>query len=259
LLQGNDGGNGDGTAKSAGGGGGAGQAGSSASSVINGGKGGDGVYVAITGASVPYGGGGGGGGYEGGGGPGGVGGGGGGAWRNPLTNAVAGTSNTGGGGGGGTDDDVYPLPKSPFGYQCLYGAGGGSGIVIVRYITSPYEKWRRTHFTEGELADLAISGDDADPDHDNFSNRKEYLAGTIPTNAASVLAFSKIHGESNGIVLRWQSATGKTYSIHVSTNLIMDRFTNSVIGGLPADPPENVYTDTMDRLDRVFYRIGLEP
>jgi hypothetical protein len=140
----------------------------------------------------------------------------------------------------------------------LYGAAGGSGIVIVRYITSPYELWRRTYFTAGELADPEISGDDADPDHDNFSNRKEYLAGTIPTNNASVLVLSTIQRESSGTVLRWQSATGKTYSIHLSTNLIADRFTNSAIGGLLADPPENVYTDTVDRLDRVFFRIGLD-
>ena len=56
----------------------------------------------------------------------------------------------------------------------------------------------------------------------------------------------------------WQSVTGRTYSIRVSTNLIMDRFTNSVIGGLLAYPPENVYTDTVDRLGGVFYRIWLD-
>lgn len=244
------------TTLAGGGGGGANQVGGNGTNTgVRGGQGGVGTSIAITGVSVIYGSGGGGGGYGGPGGAGGVGGGGAGAAAgsgySPATNAVAGRPNTGGGGGGGTDDDI----QTP---RYFYGAAGGSGIVIVRYVTSPYEQWRRAHFTAGELAEPEISGGDADPDHDNFSNLKEYLAGTNPTNAASVLAFSKIEGETGGAVLRWQSATGKTYSIVVSTNPITDLFTNSVITGLLADPPENVYTDTVERIGGVFYRIGLD-
>lgn len=118
--QGNNGGDGSGTtAFGGGGGGGASSVGGNATG-SNGGNGGSGTANTITGASVTYAGGGGGGVFSGtpgtasgGGGAGGAGGGGG--------NGTAGTVNTGGGGGGsGTNAN---------------GGDGGSGIVVVRYLT----------------------------------------------------------------------------------------------------------------------------
>jgi hypothetical protein len=102
-----------------GGGGGAGEAGNTDGQAY----GGDGVAVAITGSSVFYAGGGSGGrdnsatvpGGQGGGGTGG---------QNSGTMATAGTTNTGGGGGGGATSPDYE------------GANGGSGVVILRWLTS---------------------------------------------------------------------------------------------------------------------------
>lgn len=45
---------------------------------------------------------------------------------------------------------------------------------------SPYEIWRRSHFSAGDLADSGISGDLGDPDHDGRPNWLEYGAGSDP-------------------------------------------------------------------------------
>jgi len=100
----------------AGGGGGAGEAGHEASPGI-GGNGGDGLAYSISGSSVYYAGGGGGGSSCANGGSGGLGGGG-----NASSNGLA---NRGGGGGGRRISSVSP-------------GAGGSGIVIIRYLTSDF-------------------------------------------------------------------------------------------------------------------------
>jgi hypothetical protein len=109
---------GDGSVWGQGGGGGAGFPGS-AGSFNNGGNGGDGIASSISGTSTYYAGGGGGG-FDGTGSSGGLGGGGAGS----TTTGTVGTANTGGGGGGGNGNAA----TTP-------GVAGGSGIVIVRYVT----------------------------------------------------------------------------------------------------------------------------
>ena len=120
--QGNPGGTG-GAGNGGGGGGGAGAVGSNAAGANTGGNGGNGLPYSITGYSTYYAGGGGGGSQptqsnN----PGGLGGGGTGDGQNQ--NGGAGVAYTGGGGGGTRSDNVF-----------LIGGTGGSGIVIVRYLT----------------------------------------------------------------------------------------------------------------------------
>jgi len=105
-----------------GGGGGAGAAGGNASGNTNGGPGGIGLSISITGTGVYYAGGGGSGTYNGG--TPGTGGNGGGGAGVVSGNSNSGTPNTGGGGGG-----VGTSAPSMTG-------GGGSGIVILRYSNS---------------------------------------------------------------------------------------------------------------------------
>jgi hypothetical protein len=116
-----------GTGVSGGGGGGAGGAGyfgpATASSGV-GGQGGRGALSEITGTSTFYGGGGGGGSRT----TGGTGGsGGGGAGSSGTGSGTAGTANTGGGGGGSSNSGSTQV-----------GASGGSGVVILRILTTNY-------------------------------------------------------------------------------------------------------------------------
>ncbi len=145
--QGNAGGAGD---VSAGGGGGAGVVGGAGTTVA--GAGGAGSASSISGSSVTYAGGGGGGDDNAGGfgGSGGSGGGGAGA-SSSAGNGTAGTVNTGGGGGGARTD---PYPSGD-------GAAGGSGIVIVRYLTVNYGTLYlgATNTSSADLAEYYVSGD----------------------------------------------------------------------------------------------------
>src|SRR4029079_2522805 len=53
--------------------------------------------------------------------------------------------------------------------------------------SDPYQAWRSANFTAAELANPAITDDNADPDGDSFSNKQEYIAGTNPKDGTSYL------------------------------------------------------------------------
>lgn len=58
-----------------------------------------------------------------------------------------------------------------------------------------------------------------DSDNDGQSNYLEWLAGTDPTNADSVLKLSHAQTQEHGIRLGWTAETGKDYVVLSSTNL----------------------------------------
>jgi glucose/arabinose dehydrogenase len=72
----------------------------------------------------------------------------------------------------------------------------------------------------------------ADPDHDGMSNFEEFWAGTDPLNANSILAINPTSVVINGSVqIRWQTVTGKTYTVQYSSDLISwYNIGNSVLG-----------------------------
>ena len=59
-------------------------------------------------------------------------------------------------------------------------------------------------------------------------------------------------------MLRWQSASNRVYSIWRSAAL-PDGFGLWVATNLPADPPQNAYTDQTDGATIRFYRIEAKP
>ncbi len=58
-----------------------------------------------------------------------------------------------------------------------------------------------------------------DADGDRFTNLQEYLAGTNPRDANSVLRITRVRRQGNDLVLSFLSATGKTYTVERATNL----------------------------------------
>jgi hypothetical protein len=76
-----------------------------------------------------------------------------------------------------------------------------------------YENWRAQFFTHGELQDAEISGEQADPDADGQPNRAEYLSGTHPRDAASVLRLSAKVESGGGVRLVIPVISGRTYSV----------------------------------------------
>lgn len=97
----------------------------------------------------------------------------------------------------------------------------------------------------------------ADPDHDGMSNLAEWIAGTNPTNAASVLRASIVSNNLSGVVVSWSSTAGKTYWLARSTNLLTGFSTINT--NIAATAPTNILTDTAILSGNTrFYRVGVE-
>ena len=129
------------------------------------------------------------------------------------------------GGGGGADSDGDGMPDA---YETTYG--------------------------------FNVSSNDAagDADGDGMSNYGEYRSGTNPTNALSVLRFeAAAPGSPSEITLIWQSASGKLYSILISTDLL-DTVWDVIESNVAAAPPTNTYPVNIDSDGRGYYRIKVE-
>jgi hypothetical protein len=114
--------------------------------------------------------------------------------------------------------------------------------------------WEQQYFGH-----LAGTNPNADADHDGMSNLQEWLAGTNPTNASSVLRLVAIPTNNpNAFVVRWQSVAGKYYWLERSTNLLKG-FNSVVQTNIAATAPTNIVTDTAILPSKTrFYRVGVE-
>ena len=82
-----------------------------------------------------------------------------------------------------------------------------------------YADWAAARFAPDDLADAAVSGPEADPDGDGLNNRQEFLAGTDPWDADSVLQITGIARTDEGLELRWHGVAGRRYRIAVAESL----------------------------------------
>ena len=101
--------------------------------------------------------------------------------------------------------------------------------------------------------------DTVDSDSDKLGDWQEILAGTDPFNPDSVLGIgAAVTGDDPArFVLRWSSVTGRSYRITISTNLLSG-FPVAAYSNIPAAPPVNTYTGTLDPAGLSYYRIELE-
>jgi len=117
------------------------------------------------------------------------------------------------------------------------------------------DDWERYHFGG---TDVPGGGAAEDWDKDRLCNLGEWVAGTNPTDASSVLAFSSIiAGPESTITIRWYSVSNKCYSILKSTDLMVG-FDQIEAANIPADPPENSYTIDRGLAESAFYRIVVD-
>ncbi len=96
-----------------------------------------------------------------------------------------------------------------------------------------------------------------DADHDGMPDANEYIAGTDPTNSASLLTitnFAVTQGAEQTIA--WPSVAGRVYGLACTTNLSENFILLPDATNLPATPPVNVYTNTSGTVSpQSFYRV----
>jgi hypothetical protein len=97
----------------------------------------------------------------------------------------------------------------------------------------------------------------ADVDGDGLLTWQEYVAGTNPTNPASVFNITGRSVNAQGTVIRWSSASNKLYNLSRTTNLLQSFAAVAGATNLPATPPENVFTNSQNDGNAAFYRINV--
>jgi len=109
---------------------------------------------------------------------------------------------------------------------------------------------------------LPIDGsiDYDDDDRDGYDNWREWRAGTDPTNDQSFFRCSLLREDAaaSEVVIRWLSATDRTYRLQHRTNLLNSGFT-ILATNLPGQVDSTSYTDTTSAAEnRRFYRVLVE-
>jgi uncharacterized repeat protein (TIGR03803 family) len=119
--------------------------------------------------------------------------------------------------------DAALTPATTYSYKvAAYDAAGNTSLQSTASSTgtlSLFDDWRKASFTASELLNLNISGPDADPDGDGFSNFQEFKISTLPKSRSSHLRVNSTVLSGNQLTISWPSVIGKVYTIQYSTDL----------------------------------------
>ena len=108
---------------------------------------------------------------------------------------------------------------------------------------------------------LAIDGsaDFTDADGDGVNNYGEWVADTVPTNAASVFRIVSITNGAAGVTVTWWSVATRSYWLERATNLEATSPFQIIATNIPGVAGVQSYTDatTTNRVSG-FYRVGVQ-
>jgi hypothetical protein len=117
------------------------------------------------------------------------------------------------------------------------------------------DRFQRQYFP---LFTASEAGPNTDADGDGFNNQAEYISGTNPTNALSLLKIESVKLDGNGSTLTWQSGAGKRYQIWNRLDVVGDPWQ---IVGSPLTATGNLtsFTDASATNSFRFYRVQALP
>ena len=98
---------------------------------------------------------------------------------------------------------------------------------------------------------------DSDSDEDGATDGDEVIAGMNPNDANSLFVLSGITPSGTDVVIKWYSASNRTYAVWGSTNLLTNAW-SFIEGGIISTPPINACPTTPTSVTAEFYRIELE-
>jgi len=139
------------------------------------------------------------------------------------------------------------------------GPGGAStnGQQNLVAVLTPFESWQLLYFGSTTNADATPT---ADTDNDRLDNLAEFLAGTIPTNSASVLRITAVAREGDNLRITWTMGSGKTNVLQRADSLdgigsFADAFTVLTAGSVTNYLDVGVATNSPAH----YYRVRLGP
>ena len=115
--------------------------------------------------------------------------------------------------------------------------------------------FQRTYFPVFTATNAAPT---ADPDGDRMNNLAEYIAGTNPTNVASVFKLLSPTNSHSGAAVRWLSVAGKNYQVFSRTNLVSGSWQSNGAAIL-ATGTNAQYLDPKGTNGIRFYRVQVLP
>jgi len=103
------------------------------------------------------------------------------------------------------------------------------------------------------------SADFADPDGDRMNNYQESVAGTNPTNGASLLILYSPTINSNGMNILWQSVNNRTYYLQRSSALGPSAGFSILESNIQGQVGVTTFTDTAgSAVGPFYYRVGVQ-
>lgn len=103
------------------------------------------------------------------------------------------------------------------------------------------------------------SADFTDPDGDGLNNWLESLAGTVPTNAASLVRLLGVTPGISGMTVSWQSVSNRVYFLEHATNLDAQTPFSPVASNIDGREVVTSFTDTNAvGPGPFFYRVGVQ-
>jgi polygalacturonase len=168
--------------------------------------------------------------------------------------------------GGTLSGSGLNIGTTPAGYSYAISTNTSGQVRLV--VTSPlsaFQAWQMQYFGN---TNCALCGGDADFDGDGVSNTNEFLAGTNPTNAASLFGVKSVASQGDDVVITWTTSGGHTNAVQATggaadgsyaTDGFADISTGIVAPGTGDETTNYVDVGGATNFPSRYYRVRLVP